>query len=69
MEITGTLKNARFIHDGPDRKTLNGDLYGDKRGRFQDGERVITSRIMKEHGDGVYSTLNSTYKVEFAEVQ
>lgn len=66
LEITGTLKNARRSGAGTDRCSLHGEIYGDTRGRFKDGERVVTSRIRSEDGD-IFKTLFSVYKVEFAE--
>lgn len=45
---------------------IRGVIYGDERGRFNDGEYIITSRIIETLPDNVYRTLNSTYKVEFA---
>lgn len=54
------LKDARRCGDG-----LRGAIYGDTRGRFSDGDYVITSRVIKIEGN-VYRTLNSTYEVEFA---
>lgn len=45
--------------------SLRGAIYGDTRGRFNDGEYVITSRIISHEGN-IYKTLNSTYEVEFA---
>ena len=45
---------------------LRGAIYGDTRGRFNDGEYVITSRIVEALPGNVYRTQNSTYKVEFA---
>lgn len=68
-EITATLKNAcRSGNDGDIRgKYLHGDIYGDTRNRFGDGERIFTSTIMEELPENVFRTRYSTYKVEFAE--
>lgn len=55
------LKDASQFGDG----CLRGAIYGDTRGRFNDGEYVITTRA-KEVSPGVFQTLNSTYAVEFA---
>lgn len=66
-EITATLKDARRI-DTPYRgKHLNGAIYGDRRNRFRDGERIYTSTIMEELPGNIFRTRYSTYKVEFAE--
>lgn len=48
-------------------ESLRGAIYGDTRNRFEDGEYVITSRIVSHEGN-VYKTLYSTYEVEFAYV-
>jgi hypothetical protein len=71
MEITGTLRNARRIKKGEDPRApcLVGNVYGDARGRFRDGEYITTSTIMDETGD-VFTTRYSAYRVEtWAEVQ
>lgn len=63
--ITGTLRNARRVSAGDDPRApcLSGDVFGDTRGRFRDGERITTSTIMSEDGD-VFTTRYSTYRVE-----
>lgn len=58
MEITGTLKNAEHAET-----CLRGQIYGDARGRFRDGEWIRTSYIVSEDGD-TFTTRNSVYKVE-----
>ena len=58
------LKDATLL--GPkDWQVIRGAIHGDTRGRFRDGEYVITSRIVSHEGN-VYKTLNSIYEVEFA---
>lgn len=54
------LKDASKAGEG-----LRGAIYGDTRGRFNDGDYVITSRVVKVEGN-VHHTLHSTYEVEFA---
>lgn len=65
MEITGTLRNARRVKVGEDPRApcLRGNVFGDVRNRFRDGERITTSTITAEDGD-VFTTRYSTYKVE-----
>lgn len=55
------LRDASYCGHG-----LRGAIFGDTRGRFIDGEYVITSRIVERLPDNVFRTQNSTYKVEFA---
>lgn len=64
-KITGTLRNAKRVPRGDDPRApcLRGQIYGDIRGRFRDGEYVTTSTIMSE-ADDVFVTRYSTYKVE-----
>lgn len=65
MGVTGTLKNARLIFEGDPRcPCLVGDVYGDTKGRFRDGERVTTSRLKAHEECGVFRTTYSVYKVE-----
>lgn len=65
MQITGTLKNARLIIEGDPRcPCLVGDVYGDSKGRFQDGERVTTSRLVRHDDGSIFKTLYSVYRVE-----
>jgi NTP pyrophosphatase (non-canonical NTP hydrolase) len=70
MEIVGKLRNARrlgFIED-PRGPCLYGQVYGDTKGRFRDGEYITTSRIQSEEGD-VFKTRYSAYRVEHWEGQ
>jgi hypothetical protein len=55
------LKDATKIEGG----LIRGAIFGDTRGRFNDGEYVITT-VATEVIPGVYRTKNSTYQVEFA---
>ena len=59
-----TLKDAAVFGEGETR-FIRGAIYNDERGRFNDGEYVITSRVVSNEGD-IYRTMNSTYLVEFA---
>lgn len=65
VKVTGTLRNARRVPVGADPRApcLSGEIYGDARGRFFDGERIRTSTIMAEEGD-VFTTRFSVYRVE-----
>jgi hypothetical protein len=58
--ITAKLKDAFLCGN-----IIRGAIYGDTRNRFEDGEYVITSRIVSHEGN-IYKTLYSTYEVEFA---
>jgi hypothetical protein len=57
-ELTGVLRHAR--RDG-DR--LIGCVYGDTKGRFEDGDSIVTSRVVSEEGD-IVRTRFSVYRVE-----
>ena len=59
MEIVGTLHNAYREGD-----RLIGKVYGDTRGRFLDGDVIVTSSVVEQLPDYVFRTRNSTYKVE-----
>lgn len=65
MEITAMLKNAVWIHDHR-APNIKGEIEGDSKWRFRDGETVYTSTVLEDMGDGLYRTRNSLYKVEFA---
>ncbi len=62
------LKNATLCGENGEHQSLRGSIYGDTRGRFNDGEYVFTSRIVEELPDNVFRTRNSTYKVEFVDM-
>lgn len=59
-EYTAVLKNARWIG-----KSISGYIYGDKSGRFPDGELITTSSVNHGYGLEIYHTRNSVYKVEW----
>jgi hypothetical protein len=65
MEITGTLRNAVRVPRGDDVRApcLKGQVYGDVRRRFFDGDVITTSTVLSEEGD-VFTTRNSVYRVE-----
>lgn len=60
-EITGTIRNARILDIGGGRSVIAGDIYGDVRGRFEDGEAIFTSTVEDITGD-IAKTKNSTYR-------
>ena len=64
-EITATLRNAvRSPRRGSDGAyVIYGDVYGDIRGRFVDGQNIRTSLVTQEW-DGHVRTLNSLYRIE-----
>lgn len=59
--VTATLRDAEII-DLSGRR-LRGKIYDDEKGRFADGEVIITSRITSEHGGNWFGTLNSAYGI------
>lgn len=61
------LKDATVLGEKGEHQMIHGAIYGDTRGRFKDGEYVVTSRIVEELPEGVYRTDNSTYRVELSE--
>lgn len=63
--VIGTLKNAFRVPAGMDPRApcLHGQVYGDAKGRFRDGEWITTSTIMSEEGD-TFQTRYSAYRVE-----
>lgn len=65
IEVVGTLRNARRVREGEDQRApcLHGQVYGDTKGRFRDGEWITTSTIFGEMGD-VFKTRFSAYRVE-----
>lgn len=64
-EITGTLRNARLIFEGDPRcPCLRGQVFGDTRGRFREGEYITTSRLQAQEDDLIFRTTYSIYKVE-----
>lgn len=63
-EVTGIIKNA--VRWGSDNiYCVVGNLYQDSKNRWWDGVEIITSQVVKEEGNVIY-TLNSIYKVEWA---
>jgi hypothetical protein len=64
-ELTGILRNAVRLKKGEDVRApcLAGNVYGDSKGRFRDGDWITTSTIMKEDGDD-FQTRYSAYRVE-----
>lgn len=64
MHIHGTLLNARMIFEGDVRAPcLSGQVYGDTKGRFRDGDWITTSRIKAQENGCVFRTTYSVYKV------
>lgn len=70
MEITGTIKNAEFVNEKWEIRSpcISGEVYGDTKGRYHDGERVTTSKIEQVYaaeGGVIVKTRFSAYLVEF----
>ena len=64
MQVTAVLKEAEIIQrDG--WRFARGRCYGDTRGRFNDGDWIRTSDVVKIDGNTV-TTRNSIYECEFA---
>jgi hypothetical protein len=59
--LTGDLLNVRRVAVA-DGFRLKGEIYNDSRGRFTDGQVILTSRILEQDGS-VYITENSAYDV------
>ena len=66
MKVTGILRNAKKVHLYDDSFVVVGELYGDILNRFDDGEKIKTSRIVKETNEYII-TRNSHYKVQWAD--
>ena len=60
-EVTAELRDWRMV-DARGGKVIIGHVYGDKRQRFRNGEKITTSRIRRIE-DGIAYTLYSTYKL------
>jgi hypothetical protein len=74
MDINGTIKNATFFNNTdfePLRSPcIKGNVFGDTKGRFLDGDVITTSKIeqmyMLPDGAVLVKTRFSAYRVEFA---
>lgn len=63
-ELTGVIKNARFLNVGGDRHVIYGNIYHDAHGRFPDGEHIKTSVVVDQTDDIVTTRSGSIYKLE-----
>lgn len=66
LAITAVLRNATRVPRGDDVRApcLRGVVASDIKGRFLDGEPIITSTILEELPGDVFRTRNSVYRVE-----
>lgn len=66
FSVTGELRNTEkvFLDGQSGDFKLRGEIYGDTKGRFSDGEVVITSTVMREFGGNWFGTRNSAYGVK-----
>ena len=65
MDITAKLRNASKIPNGYGGFVLVGQIYGDAKKRFSDGEWITTSKVLHEDENNViFTTRNSIYQVE-----
>lgn len=60
-EVTATFKSAVIVNN-----TIIGQIFGDRKRRFEDGDYVRTSKIVSHSGD-IYTTQNNVYRVERVE--
>jgi hypothetical protein len=75
MDITGTIRNASF-YNGPDEPLrspcIKGQVFGDAKSRFHDGESITTSKIeaiYDAEGGVIVKTRFSAYFVVFQSVR
>lgn len=61
MEFDAILTNAHFMFEP--HPHLVGNIWQDKKGRFQDGDTVHTSQLVGHFGRGIFATKNSRYLV------
>ncbi len=64
LKATGVLKNWKrvWIDKEEDLSYMTGEVYGDTRGRFCDGQVIHTSLVVRVE-DEMVLTLNSVYKL------
>ena len=65
VEVDGVLKNVYFEQIF-DKRIALGNIYDDRKGRFNDGDSIHTSAITKQEGDVIW-TRNSVYRIEVIE--
>ena len=63
--ISGTLKNAFLVETSDGKLVAVGNIFGDAKGRFDDGESIKTSYIISENNNVIH-TKNSSYEVEWS---
>lgn len=60
-EVTGTLRDWWFVQCG-NLSAIEGKIYHDRKGRFKNGTRFRTSKILRlDFENKTVKTLNSTY--------
>ena len=64
--IDATLKNAHLVWLDDKRFVAVGEVFGDKTGRFDDGENIKTSVVLSEN-NGILYTTSSVYTVEWSD--
>ena len=65
FETDGVLKNVYFEQIF-DKRIAHGNIYDDRKGRFNDGDSIHTSAIEKQEDDVIW-TRNSVYRIEVIE--
>lgn len=65
IEVDGVLKNVYFEQIF-DKRIAIGNIYDDRKGRFNDGTVIHTSAIKKQEDDVIW-TRNSVYRIEVIE--
>lgn len=64
-EVHGTLRNAYILFEGDSRcPCLKGNVYGDAKGRFFDGDHITTSTLFEQLTEDTFRTRFSVYRVE-----
>ncbi len=61
--IDGTIYNYT-MHPANDGFIVHGQIKGDRKGRFADGEYIYTSRVLGIDESNRCVTRNSTYQLE-----
>ncbi|TXM69612.1 hypothetical protein [Methylobacterium sp. WL120] len=61
IEITASLRNAKWNVGTEDRRFLTGDVIGDKLERWPDGEHIHTTYVLEEPEKNVFKTRSGHY--------
>jgi hypothetical protein len=68
-QFTATIKGVEHTNQDDDHmnERVRGHIYGDTLGRFPDGQRILTARVVNQEGNIITTRSGHVYRLEYVD--